>query len=167
MGELTVKVDASHAKQKLRHIAAKTQDFSVTLEKQRTYLSKAFMLNANTEGSLVGGWPPEKGPGSFGKKAPAPFKAAEAMPAYLFRTGALMESFVTLRGEDAIIKTHEAAFGTSVPYAKFHQFGTEKMPKREIIFQPPAFLAKFADDVRRHLDPVGVPLKNLIGGDLW
>jgi len=36
--------------------------------------------------------------------------------------------------------------GTKVEYAKFHQYGTTKMPKRKIIFEPAGFAEKYAND---------------------
>jgi phage gpG-like protein len=36
--------------------------------------------------------------------------------------------------------------GTSVEYAKFHQYGTTKMPKRKIVFEPPLFAKKLGGD---------------------
>jgi phage gpG-like protein len=36
--------------------------------------------------------------------------------------------------------------GTSVEYAKFHQYGTSKMPKRKIVFEPLGFAKKVGND---------------------
>jgi phage gpG-like protein len=36
--------------------------------------------------------------------------------------------------------------GTTVEYAKFHQYGTTKMPKRKIVFEPAGFAKKVGAD---------------------
>jgi phage gpG-like protein len=37
------------------------------------------------------------------------------------------------------IEKLSATFGTDVEYAKFHQYGTTKMPARKIVFEPAGF----------------------------
>lgn len=112
--------------------------------KQRTYLGTAFFKNAQFGGAPSGGWRPEK---------PGPWSAAQGLPAYLYRTGRLMESLAALRGQNSDIGTHEATLGTDVPYAKFHQYGTENMPARTLIFEPAGYSIKFAKDVKEHAVP--------------
>jgi len=41
-----------------------------------------------------------------------------------------------LRGNPNEIHAKRAVFGTDIEWAKFHQMGTSKMPKRQIIFEP-------------------------------
>ena len=151
---LVISVDTKHARAKFNHMIEKTANYTLVFEKERVYLATKFTENAVTQGSLVGGWRPEVAPGAF--------RGAEAIPAFLFRTGALMSSLENLRGEDANISPHSATFGTNVEYAKFHQYGTEKMPSRKIIFEPAGFAQKFADDVAKHIDPSKVSLKSLM-----
>jgi phage gpG-like protein len=38
----------------------------------------------------------------------------------------------------------KATFGTDVEYAKFHQYGTTNMAKRQIIFEPTGFGERLA-----------------------
>jgi phage gpG-like protein len=38
-----------------------------------------------------------------------------------------------------VISKDTATFGTNVEYAKFHQYGTTKMPARKIVFTPREF----------------------------
>jgi len=63
----------------------------------------------------------------------------------LVRTGKLFRSLTELRGLPNYIRKDSAAFGTNVEYAKFHQRGTFKMPKRQIIFEPPGFAFRLAE----------------------
>ena len=48
----------------------------------------------------------------------------------------LFKSLRSLKGKPNTIRKNYAVFGTDVPYAKFNQMGTSKMPKRQIIFEP-------------------------------
>jgi phage gpG-like protein len=58
----------------------------------------------------------------------------------LRQTGRLFRSLTSLSDSSAnIISKDTATFGTSVEYAKFHQYGTTKMPKRQIVFTPREF----------------------------
>jgi len=63
----------------------------------------------------------------------------------MVRTGRLFRSLSSLQGSPNVIGTHHAQFGTSVEYAKFHQYGTTKMPKRKIVFEPPLFARRLAN----------------------
>lgn len=63
----------------------------------------------------------------------------------LVRTGKLFNSLTNLRGLPNFVRKDSAAFGTNVEYAKFHQSGTFKMPKRQIIFEPPMFAFRLAE----------------------
>ena len=55
------------------------------------------------------------------------------------RTGTLMGSLTSLFGPPNEVNDTSAEFGTSVEYAKFHQYGTTKMPARKIVFEPRGF----------------------------
>ena len=55
----------------------------------------------------------------------------------MMRSGkTLFRSLRSLKGKPNTIRKNYAVFGTDVPYAKFHQMGTSKMPKRQIVFEP-------------------------------
>ena len=64
----------------------------------------------------------------------------------MVQTGRL---FASLTGATASFETMtntSITVGTSVEYAKFHQYGTTKMPKRKIVFEPPLFAKKLGAD---------------------
>lgn len=63
----------------------------------------------------------------------------------LVRTGKLFSSLTNLTGLPNFIRKDSASFGTRVEYAKFHQSGTFKMPKRQVVFEPPLFAFKLAE----------------------
>jgi phage gpG-like protein len=50
------------------------------------------------------------------------------------------------------INKNNARFGTDAKVAKFHQYGTWSMPKREIIFEPPMFARKLAEYISDHVE---------------
>jgi phage gpG-like protein len=58
----------------------------------------------------------------------------------MVRSGNLFRSLTNLSDSNANVVTKTSAtFGTSVEYAKFHQYGTTKMPARKIVFTPREF----------------------------
>lgn len=59
--------------------------------------------------------------------------ARKSEPRILFETGALEASLTGGRGRIRDIKRDELRFGTSVPYAGYHQSGTRHMPARPVI----------------------------------
>lgn len=84
-----------------------------------------------SEGALASaGWAP-LAPATVARKA-----AAGLDPRILHATGKLAASLTEpLGGGDAIreVAPDEMRFGTTVPYARFHQLGTERMPQRRPI----------------------------------
>lgn len=69
----------------------------------------------------------------------------------MIRSGKLFESLTNLRGSPNAIRRDSAEFGTRVEYAKFHQRGTFKMPKRQIIFEPPLFATRLAQKLGEYI----------------
>lgn len=67
----------------------------------------------------------------------------------LVRSGGLFKSIETFSISE--INRQSARFGTDAPVAKFHQYGTWSMPKREIIFEPPMFAKKLAKDAEHYI----------------
>ena len=67
------------------------------------------------------------------------------------RTGALFNSLARLRGSPNDIGLREATFGTNIEYAKYHQNGTWKMPKRLIVFEPVGFKRELGDRGAAHI----------------
>lgn len=50
------------------------------------------------------------------------------------------------------IDDYEATFGTNVEVAKFHQYGTWKMPQRKIIFSTPEFAQRLSNKIEEHIE---------------
>ena len=152
MTQLDVSVDADEAKELLANMRLRLEGFQLVFEKARVELAAAFATNMASSGSLAGGWPPEK---------PGLWSAAQGLPAVLHRTGALEASLSTLHGQPNDVGATRAVFGTDLPYAKFHQWGTEDMPTRRLVFEPPGFARKFAEDVADHVLPMSGQLGRL------
>lgn len=71
----------------------------------------------------------------------------------LVRTGRLYSSLTRAGGTDAIRKVtaRRMEFGTAVPYARFHQTGTRRMPARPIVRLSDANKADLTRMVHRYL----------------
>jgi phage gpG-like protein len=50
------------------------------------------------------------------------------------------------------ISRHSARFGTGIPYAKFHQEGTSRMPKRQLVFIPEKFEHDISDKISDYIN---------------
>ncbi len=62
-----------------------------------------------------------------------------------------MRSLTALFGPPNNVSGTEATFGTKVEYAKFHQYGTSKMPARKIVFEPVGFANDLAQKAARYV----------------
>jgi phage gpG-like protein len=99
----------------------------------KTRMETSFASNFASNGLQVGGWAPLDA--EYASWKATRFPGAPS----LVRSGRLFRSVATQNRAAFRATRMEFEFGTSVPYAKFHQYGTEKMPKRQIIFTPRNF----------------------------
>jgi phage gpG-like protein len=122
---------------RLEGIKTRLEDQRVPFQQARAILALANSSNFSTNGLPVGGWAPLDV--QYGAWKAARYGAAPV----LVRTGKLFRSLTALDGGAVnMISPKKAEFGTDVEYAKFHQYGTRKMPKRQIIFEPVGFAAE-------------------------
>jgi phage gpG-like protein len=129
--DIDIKYDDDDAQELVDDIKRRGKDFRPVFRKIRDDLRSAFAKNFTSNGLEVGGWQPLD-PGYAAWKS-VHFPGAPPM----VRTGKMFQSLATLRGGNNEIDRHHARFGTSgINYAEFHQYGTSKMPKREIVFIP-------------------------------
>lgn len=145
MYRIDMSCDADRALKYLDGMAARSRDFSSVFRWAREELKKANAANFAANGLPVGGWSPLK-PRYAAWKA-RNFPGAPMM----VQNGKLRRSLTDLRGNPNRIDKMEAEFGTSVEYAKFHQYGTSRMPKRQIVFEPPMFAKKLAEKAADHV----------------
>jgi phage gpG-like protein len=66
-------------------------------------------------------------------------------------SGRLKDSLVRLDGPANKIRLMSAEFGTDVEYAKFHQYGTTRMAKRQIVYEPKGFARTLAEHTGEHV----------------
>lgn len=133
-------IGAKQASSRLLAMHARTKLFTSVLTKAKQQIKLANASNFATNGLPVGGWAPLDASYAAWKMARFP----GAPP--LVRTGKL---FASLTGATASIETMtntSLSIGTTVEYAKFHQYGTTRMPKRKIVFEPPLFAKKLGAD---------------------
>jgi phage gpG-like protein len=125
---------------RLTAMQARAQVFTPVLLKAKKEIQLANASNFATNGLPVGGWSPLSP--AYAAWKMARFPGAPPM----VQTGRL---FASLTGATASFETMtntSISIGTSVEYAKFHQYGTTKMPKRKIVFEPPLFAKKLGAD---------------------
>jgi len=116
------------AQDMLEAMDRRTKDFKPLFEKIRADLEKSWSSNFMANGLPSGGWQPLDA--QYASWKSARFPGAPTM----IRSGKLFESLADLRGAPNEINRMDARFGTSIEYAKFHQYGTTKMPKRQVVF---------------------------------
>jgi phage gpG-like protein len=136
---MTFTFDTSEAVEYFTKMAFRMVAYEPVFEKLKIKVRTGNAFNFAVQGSLYGGWTPlapytvqDRIKHGFGGPAPI-----------LVRDGSLMDSLTTLDGPPNVIGPESATFGTDISYAKFHQYGTHRMPKREIMPDPMA-LAPFA-----------------------
>jgi phage gpG-like protein len=138
---LEISIESDAASRKLKQIATRAGTILPLYPKVKEYLKTANASNFASNGLLTGGWDPLD-PGYSAWKA-SRFPGAPP----LVRSGKLFSSLATLNNSANRAGNTEFEFGTTVEYAKFHQYGTEKMPKRQIVFVPAGFAKWLASNV--------------------
>jgi len=91
----------------------------------KEYVATMNAANFSSSGLPVGGWSPYD----------AEYAAIAGPKPDLVRTGVLSFSLTSGLLVDNV-DNDSVEFGTRVEYAKFHQYGTTKMPARKIVFEP-------------------------------
>lgn len=123
----------------------RSDDFRPVFREMREDLSSEWQRNFQTNGSLVGGWSPlDK---EYGTWKSVNFPGAPPM----VRSGKLFRSLTELRGKPNEINKNRAQFGTNLEYAKFHQYGTTKMPQRKLVFEPRGFAQKWGESLPKFI----------------
>lgn len=128
--------DADKALARLQAMQNRSVNFVPVFNEARGMLERANQENFTTGGLPSGGWKPRRD-----------FYAWPLM----IRTGKLFSSLANLRGAPNVVTPLYAQFGTRVEYAKFHQYGTTKMPARKIVFDPPGFSREISEKAARYV----------------
>ena len=123
--KINIECDNDAAMRRLEGMKLRSTNFKPLLWYARQVLQTANASNFTTGGLPSGSkWEP--------RTRPYPWPL-------MIRTGKLMSSLTNLFGPPNNVENTSATFGTNVEYAKFHQYGTTKMPKRKILFEPRGF----------------------------
>lgn len=131
---------AKQAAGRMMAMYARTKTFTSVLVKAKQEIRAANASNFATNGLPVGGWSPLQPQYAAWKMARFP----GAPP--LVRTGRLFASLTGATDSYETMTNTSMSIGTTVEYAKFHQYGTTRMPKRKIVFEPPLFAKKLGAD---------------------
>lgn len=146
MYRIKIKCDNRRAMLRLKAMEDAAKDFRPVFEWARQELAKSYRDNFTASGLPVGGWSPLK-PQYAAWKA-RNFPGAPIMQ----QTGKLFRDLSSLRGAKTEIRRTKATFSTSgIEYASFHQYGTSRMAKRMVIFEPPLFAQKLAFEAEEHI----------------
>lgn len=145
MIRIKIDCDADDAIEYLDGMIARSQDFGVVFQWAKRYLARANAENFTASGLPVGGWSPLSARYSAWKATRFP-----GMP-IMQQTGKLFRDLTSLNGSPNEINATSATFGTNIEYAKFHQYGTTRMAKRQIVFEPPMFARELADKAAQHV----------------
>ena len=135
---LSIEVNDAAAQRMLTGMIRRSQSFIRVFDFARELLEDANAMNFSTGGLPVGGWAPRRGEMEYGW-------------APLVRTGRLAGSLTNLHGPPNVITPTWAEFGTDVEYAKFHQYGTTRMPARKIVFEPYGFAEEIGEAAASHI----------------
>jgi hypothetical protein len=127
-----IRTNAPEVAAHLHGLAGKLGDVAEPLERARDLLAAQETEVFASSGSALGvSWP----------SAAEPHRKVD--PVLLVATGALRASLSdTSAGEVAFDRLR---FGTTVPYAAYHQFGTSRMPARPILGISPTLAREFLD----------------------
>lgn len=145
---ITIKVDDSGPQRRLRGMTRRMRNFKPVFRWAFKELQLAHRLNFQSKGAVGGQvWAPLD-----------PEYAAWKLENYgangiLVRTGDLQRSltFDNARGAVREIRRTKARFGTSIPYARFHQTGTRNMPERPPIVNPEVLQSRLADRMATYI----------------
>lgn len=116
---------------RLTRIGERARDLTPAWEEVMQHLEELEDVQFSTEGALLsGGWAPLR-PSTLARKSMAGHSI-------LTETGALRASLAGEDDADAIrrVTSEGLDFGTSVPYAGFHQRGTRRMVARPLLELP-------------------------------
>lgn len=133
---IEIDVDDAGAMAYLTRMEQRADNFRPVFRWAKRELRKANAENFTSGGLPVGGWVP---------------RTREYAWPIMRKSGKLFNSLANLNGPSNQIHSHYANFGTKIEYAKFHQYGTSRMPKRQIIFVPTLFAKELGSKAAKHI----------------
>jgi len=127
--EIKAEFDPDELKDEIRGIKERSKNFTHIFLRIKEDLRQHWAGNFTSNGLPVGGWDPLD-------PEYAAWKSSHFPGPTMIRTGRLFRSLTQLDGNASDVGRREATFGTKIEYAKFHQYGTLKMPKRQLVYEP-------------------------------
>jgi phage gpG-like protein len=143
--KLKISIDVKESLEQMDGMKNRSKNFASVFEWAKHELEKANAENFALGGLPSGGWAPLSPRYAAWKSVHFPGSPV------MVQTGELFRSLTSLTNSAETITPTSASFGTTVEYAKFHQYGTRKMPARTIIFCPIEFADNVADKARDHI----------------
>ena len=139
MASIKITVDAKKAIARMVVMKKRANDMRPVLWRAKQWLRFANEENFRQAGLPSGGWSPLDPEYSAWKNLREPGAGT------MIRTGRLFRSLTSLDAPPNKIDIMEATFGTKVEYAKFHQYGTTRMPQRKVVYEPLGFASRFGE----------------------
>lgn len=142
LGQAGVVIEAPGAEQLARRLqrwGTAIEDARPAFEQMDTYLQRGEGQIFDSSGAAFGHrWP----------QAADPERKAD--PRLLVATGALRASLASQTSESQrVITPTELRFGTQVPYGRFHEYGTSRLPARPFIGMPEAISREIVNIMHR------------------
>lgn len=144
--------DGDDAKDRLDGMKDRAKDFGPVLNWAKNSLERAYSKNFTTMGALSaramlrGAWAPLDGEYASWKSTRYPGAPMLVQSGELFRSVANLASSPKNKISDM-----EGTFVVESPIAKFHQYGTENMPARKIVFVPRDFDRDLGDKALQYV----------------
>jgi len=136
MSTIVIKVDAKKAIARMIAMKKRANDMRPVFWRTRQWLRFANEINFRQAGLPSGGWSPLDPQYAAWKRMTQPNDGI------MVSSGRLFRSLSALAGPPNRVDLMDATFGTSIEYAKFHQYGTTKMAKRKVVYEPVGFAKK-------------------------
>jgi phage gpG-like protein len=131
--DIEINIDIGNLDRQLEKMALRAGTMMPIAPAAQNKLRLANIENFTSNGLPSGGWSPLDA--QYGAWKAIRFPGAPPM----VRSGKLFSSLASLTNTATKITKDSFEFGTTVSYAKFHQMGTSKMPKRQVVFVPRGF----------------------------
>lgn len=131
--EINLKIDIGNLDRQLEKMALRAGTMLPLAPEAQNKIRIANIENFASNGLPSGGWSPLDVQYAAWKAVRYP----GAPP--MVRSGKLFSSLANLNNTATKLTKDSFEFGTTVSYAKFHQTGTSKMPKRQVVFVPRGF----------------------------
>lgn len=137
---------------RLRNMRDRANNMRPVLHWAKNHLERAYSKNFTTMGALSakamlkGAWPPLDEEYAAWKFTHVPGAPPLVLTGELFRSVASMAS-----SPKNVIESMEGTFAIDSPIAKFHQYGTQDMPARKILFVPRDFDRDINKQVTRYV----------------